>query len=288
MATSITLRPVVGRIIQRTSQRSPSACLALATGSSPSSASAPFSTTAYLEMRKPRRDNNRLRGLSAIKRSGTKARMTVDGIELPEPAKYNPVDDFKTDPEHGLYDFFYDKEKALLTPEDEAQHGRSWNVEELRHKSWDDLHTLWWACTKERNRIATASRERTRLKLKTGGDESQARMQTVSCPWRVTETDLGGLSIFPCRLLTSYFGQVSRTMKSIKQALTERFYAWEDARQLAEEDPEVDLANAANPYTPRNYFEEEVTGSEALGAVQETADLSALPKAPEGEPVART
>ncbi|KAH6659759.1 mitochondrial 39-S ribosomal protein L47 (MRP-L47)-domain-containing protein [Truncatella angustata] len=259
MATSITLRPVVGRIIQRTSQRSPSACLALATGSSPSSASAPFSTTAYLEMRKPRRDNNRLRGLSAIKRSGTKARMTVDGIELPEPAKYNPVDDFKTDPEHGLYDFFYDKEKALLTPEDEAQHGRSWNVEELRHKSWDDLHTLWWACTKERNRIATASRERTRLKLKTGGDESQARMQTVS-----------------------------RTMKSIKQALTERFYAWEDARQLAEEDPEVDLANAANPYTPRNYFEEEVTGSEALGAVQETADLSALPKAPEGEPVART
>lgn len=130
-------------------------------------------------MRKPRRDNSRLRGLSAIYRSGTKARMAVDGYELPEPAEYNPADDVKTDPKHGLYEFFYDKEKSLLDPEAEAQHGRSWTVEELRHKSWDDLHKLWWVCVKERNRIATASRERTRLKFKTGEEESKMRMRAV-------------------------------------------------------------------------------------------------------------
>lgn len=105
--------------------------------------------------------------------------MAVDGYELPEPAKYDPADHVKTDPEHGLYEFFYEKDKALLLPEDESKHGRSWTVEELRQKSWDDLHRLWWTCVKERNRIATASRERTRLKLKTGGEESQARMQAV-------------------------------------------------------------------------------------------------------------
>lgn len=105
--------------------------------------------------------------------------MAVDGFELPEPAKYNPADEVKTDPEHGLYEFFYDKEKALLDPDAEAQHGRSWTVEELRHKSWDDLHKLWWVCVKERNRIATASRERTRLKFKTGEEESKARMRVV-------------------------------------------------------------------------------------------------------------
>lgn len=130
-------------------------------------------------MRKPRRDNNRLRGLSSIYRSGTKARMAVDGYELPEPAKYNPVDEVKTDPNHGLFEFFYDKEKSLLPPDEEAQHGRSWTVEELRHKSWDDLHKLWWISVKERNRIATASRERTRLKFKTGEEESKARMRVV-------------------------------------------------------------------------------------------------------------
>ncbi|KAK9771322.1 putative Large ribosomal subunit protein uL29m [Seiridium cardinale] len=217
-------------------------------------------------MRKPRRDNNRLRGLSSIYRSGTKARMTVDGYELPEPAKYNPADDLKTDPEHGLYEFFYDKEKSILPPGDDAKHGRSWTVEELRSKSWDDLHMLWWTCVKERNRIATASRERTRLKFKTGAEESKARMLTVS-----------------------------KTMKSIKHALTERYYTWEDARQLAEEDPEIDLANPTSPYNPSTYFEDaadsnimEADAAELEKPAQETIDPSTLPKTPSSQPEART
>ncbi|KAI4603186.1 54S ribosomal protein L4 mitochondrial [Pestalotiopsis sp. 9143b] len=269
MASTTSLRPVFGRILQQSSQRAPSQCLALASRSS----AAPFSTSAPLEMRKPRRDNSRLRGLSAIYRSGTKARMAVDGFELPEPAKYNPADEVKTDPEHGLYEFFYDKEKALLDPDAEAQHGRSWTVEELRHKSWDDLHKLWWVCVKERNRVATASRERKRLKFKTGEEESKARMRVVS-----------------------------KTMKSIKHALTERYYTWEDARELAEQDPEVDLSNTSSPYTPSNFFEEDVAagapaveaegvvGQEKQASAQATIDPSALPtkEAADSQPVSRT
>lgn len=35
--------------------------------------------------------------------------------------------------------------------------------------------------------------------------------------------------------------QVRKTQNAIKHALTERFYAWEDAVQLAKEDPEIEF-----------------------------------------------
>lgn len=41
--------------------------------------------------------------------------------------------------------------------------GRAWSVEELRRKSWEDLHRLWWLCVKERNILYTQSLERKRL-----------------------------------------------------------------------------------------------------------------------------
>ena len=56
--------------------------------------------------------------------------------------------------------------------------------------------------------------------------------------------------------------QVRKTMKSIKHTLTERWYLWEDARALAEKDPEIDLSNVKTPFTPRDYFEPD----NALGA----------------------
>jgi large subunit ribosomal protein L47 len=45
-------------------------------------------------------------------------------------------------------------------------------------------------------------------------------------------------------------------MRSIRHALTERWYVWEDARKLAENDPEVDLSNVRSPFTPKDYLEE--------------------------------
>ncbi|ORY63146.1 mitochondrial 39-S ribosomal protein L47 (MRP-L47)-domain-containing protein, partial [Pseudomassariella vexata] len=225
MASPASIRPSIGRILQQSSKGCPSSCYSLPILMSRPVQSSPFSTTPELQERRPKRDNNRLRGLSSLYRSGFKASMAIDGVEIPKPAKYKP--EIKVDPNHGLWDFFYEKDKLLQTPEEDSQHGRAWTVEELRHKSWDDLHKLWYVCVKERNRIATATRERKRIALRTGDDESEERDR-----------------------------QVLRTMKAIKFALTERYYSWEDARKLAEEDPEVNLSNTKNPYTPLSYLED--------------------------------
>ncbi|KAK7956824.1 mitochondrial 54S ribosomal protein uL29m [Apiospora aurea] len=242
MAASAPIRSSIGRVLQpatRCSASTSSLNLPLRASLSCPPNTSSFSTSAPLGERRPTRDNNRLRGLSSIYRSGTKGRMAVDGFPTPRPADYKPK--LTTDPNHGLWDFFYAKDKALPTPEEDSQHGRAWTVEELRHKSWEDLHALWWVCVKERNRIATATRERQRLKLVVGEDESKTRNYEI---WK--------------------------TMKAIKHTLTERYYAWEDARELAEKDPEIDLSGEGNPYTPRDYLEEEMEqlGHDSKAAAQ--------------------
>lgn len=58
--------------------------------------------------------------------------------------------------------------------------GRPWVVEELRNKSWEDLHSLWWVCCRERNILATQEYERRRLKAGYGAAENMERFRVVS------------------------------------------------------------------------------------------------------------
>lgn len=74
----------------------------------------------------------------------------------------------------------------MNTPEEDALHGRPWCVEELRAKSWEDLHSLWWVCCKERNRLATEDFERKRLDAGYGEYESQKRDTAVSLSRKVS------------------------------------------------------------------------------------------------------
>jgi large subunit ribosomal protein L47 len=40
--------------------------------------------------------------------------------------------------------------------------------------------------------------------------------------------------------------------------LTERYYSWRDAEDIARNDPEIDLSGNGPLYTPTNFMEEEV------------------------------
>ncbi|KAI9663018.1 MAG: 54S ribosomal protein L4 mitochondrial [Bathelium mastoideum] len=184
--------------------------------------SLPFSTTSQcLE-----RDRSRNRGVSAIHATGLRRRQTlhIKKEDLPtpvlDPAKRAKIE---VDPKHGLWQFFNEKKTAISLPEEDGAHGRAWSVHELRHKSWEDLHKLWWLCIKERNRLATEAYERRRLKAGYGDYESQQRAKTIR-----------------------------ETQKAIKHALTERWYAWEAARQVAVEEG-LDLSGNGPIWTPEHY-----------------------------------
>lgn len=139
--------------------------------------------------RRPNRDHNKQRGLSAMRQTGPRELLSVSGLPLPRPV--SEAEFFtgegreggavvKTDPAHGLWDFFYERGRPLNTPSQDKEHGRAWRVEELRRKSWEDLHRLWWVCVKERNRIATGNLERKKGGYGYGDVESKEREMEVS------------------------------------------------------------------------------------------------------------
>ncbi|EEY18268.1 50S ribosomal protein L4 [Verticillium alfalfae VaMs.102] len=197
MANANTLRPSIGRLATRVTITPTRAV----TAQFLSSTAAPFSTSTAQCKRKTR-DNNRLRGVSALRRTGPREPLSVSWDELPKPVDFKPRID--TDADHGLWGFFSAEGKLMNQPKEDEAHGRAWTVKELREKGWEDLHALWWSCCRERNRIATPTR-------------------SASAP---------------------------QTMQGIKHVLTERYYLWEDARELAKTDPEIDLSGNGEAYQP--------------------------------------
>ncbi|KAJ3269701.1 39S ribosomal protein L47, mitochondrial [Terramyces sp. JEL0728] len=64
----------------------------------------------------------------------------------------------------GLEEFF-DNSKGWVWEEQALKTGRAWMSSELRNKSFDDLHSLWWVCIKEMNKLLSQQQEARRFKV---------------------------------------------------------------------------------------------------------------------------
>lgn len=95
----------------------------------------------------------------------------------------------------GLADFF--EEGRDPKGDQNVTYGRSWKASELRNKSWEDLHQLWYVMLKEKNLLLSQ------------------RQMLLSQNYRMPN---------PERV-----PKVRKTMCRIKQVLTERALAEEDA-----------------------------------------------------------
>ena len=54
------------------------------------------------------------------------------------------------------------------------------------------------------------------------------------------------------------------TQRAIKQALTERYYSWRDAEEIAKNDPEINLGGDGPVYTPSEFMDEEASVTEEV------------------------
>jgi large subunit ribosomal protein L47 len=72
-------------------------------------------------------------------------------------------------------------------------------------------------------------------------------------------------------IVANGFLQVRRTQRAIKQVLTERYYSWQEAQQVAKDDPEINLNATENEpiYNPMEYTEEEVLEENVEAEVKE-------------------
>ncbi|KAJ3791220.1 mitochondrial 39-S ribosomal protein L47 (MRP-L47)-domain-containing protein [Lentinula aff. detonsa] len=131
--------------------------------------------------------------------------------------------------DHGLYAFFRLKEPAAgQTLKGEAQYetlggtiemdrtrsSRAWKASELRLKSFEDLHTLWYILLRERNLLATQEEEVRRL----GATKVVLAFNT---------------QVRACR----------KSMARIKYVMNERRLAYEGALKLAEEEKTAHITN---------------------------------------------
>ncbi|KAK4087470.1 hypothetical protein Purlil1_8060 [Purpureocillium lilacinum] len=228
MAGSTALRPSMGCLSRL------GAPLARSTTTSSASRIAAFSTTAPQCKRKTK-DNNKKRGVSSLYGSGPREHLSMSDVPLPKPRDFKPK--IAVDENHGLWGFFPAPGKALWTPKETEEHGRAWSVEELRRKSWEDLHALWWVCCKERNMLATSKVELSRGKLGFGEREIEMRDE-----------------------------EVQKTMRAIKHALTERYYTWQDAVDVARSDPEIDFESRDGQVYKPSAYEDDLEASESWAA----------------------
>lgn len=127
---------------------------------------------------------------------------------------------FDVSPDHPLWAFFPDGNKSetcYRDPDDIDTESRAWDFAELRRKSFDDLHKLWYLTLKERNILAREVRLGDAL-----GSQDYRRHEDLDAKLKLTQ-------------------------KRIKQVLLERQVAHERVQLLTEEKKEY-LQNFKQEY----------------------------------------
>ncbi|ORZ14997.1 mitochondrial 39-S ribosomal protein L47 (MRP-L47)-domain-containing protein [Lobosporangium transversale] len=100
----------------------------------------------------------------------------------------------------GVEEFF---EGGKSLPTEKSWTGRAWRASELRLKSFDDLHKLWYVLLKERNLLATQKEEARRFHISKQFFSNKGRQE-----------------------------KCKKSMARIKFVLNERRLAWVEAKKL--------------------------------------------------------
>ncbi|KAL1914218.1 mitochondrial 54S ribosomal protein uL29m [Calcarisporiella thermophila] len=115
-----------------------------------------------------------------------------------------PTEDISgTSESSGLWAFFENKQ-ALPA---QKWTGRAWRASELRQKSFEDLHALWYVLLKERNLLYTQKEEARRLRVPDNAWTNEGRLV-----------------------------KVKKSMARLKFVLNERRIAYEKAQKLKSEE----------------------------------------------------
>ncbi|KAG0002357.1 54S ribosomal protein L4 mitochondrial [Entomortierella chlamydospora] len=118
----------------------------------------------------------------------------------------------------GVEEFF---ENGKSLPTEKSWTGRAWRASELRLKSFDDLHKLWYVLLKERNLLATQKEEARRFHISKQYFSNKGRQ--VKC---------------------------QKSMARIKFVLNERRLAWVEATKLKRAQEATVNKNISTASTP--------------------------------------
>ncbi|QNP97215.1 54S ribosomal protein L4, mitochondrial [Yarrowia lipolytica] len=129
----------------------------------------------------------------------------VKKLELKAPIA-PALDNIEVPDSHPLWQFFCKDKKIVRDQRSFDSSTRPWSVAELRRKSFEDLHALWYVCLKERNILLKEERVTTRMHF---------------------ENQNGGYR--------SEHDRVGETMVNIRHVLAERYRAFEEVQQVLPE-----------------------------------------------------